>query len=104
MNFFFNLFPHLPWGMTEIIVNVVAMIGVILHIYGVFLEKEKRRDLVFVIGGTCLFVYSLWIQNKIFSFAMAGFTLASLVEYIEILTGHHLHNTKLVEDYKHPNQ
>ncbi|MFA6548191.1 MAG: hypothetical protein WCT11_04640 [Candidatus Magasanikbacteria bacterium] len=103
MDFFFNLLPGLPLDPIVIAINIVAVVGVILHIYGVFLEKERNRDLVFIIGGTCLFIYSLWIRNKIFSLAMGGFTLASLIEFIEILTGHHKHNKKLVEEYKHPN-
>ncbi len=103
MDFIFNFIPNLPWARLEIIINVVALLGAILHIYGVFLEKERRRDLVFVIGGLCLFVYSLWIGNKIFSLAMGGFALASFIEFIEILTGRHKHDPKMTEDYKHPN-
>lgn len=103
MDFLFNFIPNLPWTNLEIIMNVVAILGAILHIYGVFLEKEKRRDLVFIIGGLCLFVYSLWISNKIFSLVMGGFTLASLIEFVEILTGHHKHDPKMVEEYKNTN-
>ncbi len=104
MDFLFNLFPGLPWDLMVIAMNMVAMAGVTLHIYGVFLEKEKHRDLVFIVGGVCLFIYALWIRNNIFTLAMGGFTIASLIEFIEILTGHHRHNKKLVEDFKHPNQ
>ncbi len=102
MDFLFNFIPNLPWTNLEIVMNIVAILGVILHIYGVFLEKEKRRDLVFVIGGLCLFTYALWIGNKIFTLAMGGFILASFVEFIEILTGYHKHSEKNVEEYKNP--
>lgn len=100
MNFLFNFFPNLPWDYAIIAINMIAMAGVTLHIYGVFLEKEKRRDAVFVIGGLCLFIYALWIQNKIFILAMGGFTVASLIELIEIFTGHHRHSQKEVTNYK----
>lgn len=103
MNFFFNLLPGLPWDITVVAINMVAMAGVTLHIYGVFLEREKRRDLVFIVGGVCLFIYAIWIKNNIFTLAMAGFTLGSIIEFIEILTGRHQHSQKMVEDYKHPN-
>ncbi len=104
MNFFFGLFPGLPWDVMVIIMNTIAMCGVILHVYGVFLETEKRRDLVFIIGGVCLFIYALWIRNKIFALAMGGFTVASLIEFVEIMTGIHKHDQKMVEEYKHPNE
>lgn len=104
MDFLFNLLPGLPWDTTVTVINMVAMAGATLHIYGVFLEKEKRRDLVFIVGGVCLFIYSLWIRNKIFALAMGGFALASTIEFIEIYLGHHRHNKQLVEDFKHPNK
>ncbi len=100
MNFLFNLFPGLPWDHTVIVINMVAMAGATLHIYGVFLETEKRRDLVFILGGVCLFIYALWINNKIFMLAMAGFTAGSLIEFIEIMTGHHKHSQKEIENYE----
>ncbi len=104
MDFFFNLFLGLPWDFMVVVINTIAVVGVILHVYGVFLETEKRRDLVFIIGGVCLFIYALWIRNKIFALAMGGFTVASFIELIEILTGRHQHSKKMVEDYKNPNQ
>jgi len=104
MDFFFGLFPGLPWDVIVIAINAVAMCGVILHVYGVFLEAEKRRDLVFIVGGVCLFIYALWIRNKIFALAMGGFTVASLIEFIEILTGYHKHSQKMVEEYENPNK
>ncbi len=89
------LLSHLPdfstWSETQLLIYIVALLGVVLHIYGVFLEAERRQDLVFVIGGACLFVYATYIQNKIFAIAMFGFSVASLIEFIEILLGKHRH-------------
>ena len=104
MNTLFSFFPGLPWDNMVIVINMVAIAGATLHIYGVFLEKEKRRDMVFVIGGICLFIYSLWIRNKIFALAMGGFTISCLIEFIEISTGHHTHTDQMTTEYKNPNQ
>ncbi len=84
-----NLFPGLPWTPIETIVNIVAILGIIMLIYGIFLEAERRQDAVFVIGSACLFVYALWISNAIFAIAMGGFFVASFVELIEIILGRH---------------
>lgn len=98
-----NLLPNLPWPLFDIVMNVVASLGAILITYGVFLEAERRQDAVFTLGSACLLVYSLWLGNKIFSIAMAGFMIASFIELIEIMLGRHVHSTDMVEKYKHPN-
>ena len=89
------LLAHIPdfstWTTSHIIIAVVAMLGALLMIYGVFLESERRQDLVFLVAGGCLFVYATYIQNKLFAVAMFGFSAASLVEFIEILLGKHHH-------------
>lgn len=84
-----TFFPFLPTQLIETLIYIVAAIGVILITYGVFLELERRQDLVFVIGALCLFDYALYIGNRIFMVAMAGFALAALVEFVEILIGLH---------------
>lgn len=97
-----SFLPTLPWSTLEIVLTVVAALGAILITYGVFLEAERRQDAVFTVGAACLLVYALWVGNKIFSVAMAGFMLASFIELIEIMTGRHKHTTQLVEDFKCP--
>lgn len=86
--------------LLEIIIYVVAGLGTALLIYGVFLEKETRQDAVFAIGAACLFVYAVWIGNRIFMVAMGAFFIASLVEFIEIMVRYHRHTKKEVQDYK----
>jgi Ca2+/Na+ antiporter len=80
--------------LLEVIINVVAGIGAVLLAYGVFLEKETRQDLVFLIGSGCLFVYALWLGNRIFMFAFGAFFLATLVEFVEIMIGYHRHTKR----------
>jgi hypothetical protein len=73
----------------DIIINVLAGLGAILITYAVFLGHETRQDIVLAIGSFCLLVYALWIGNAIFSLAMGGLFLASMVEFVEILVGIH---------------
>lgn len=99
---FANILPSLPWSNIDIIVNVVAGLGAILLTYAIFLEAERRQDIVFMIGAGCLLVYALWIGNTIFSIAMAGVFIGSFIELVEILLGRHVHSTDMVEKYKNP--
>lgn len=92
--------PTLPSSTSEIIIYVVAGIGIILLSYGVFLEAERRQDLVFVLGAACLLVYALYIKNLVFVLAFSAFGLNSLIEFIEILTGLHKHDPNRLEQVK----
>jgi len=84
-----NLLPNLTTDINTIIIHIIAMVGIILLIYAVFLETEKRQDIVFIISGICLFIYALFISNLIFMIATGGLIVASLIEFIEILLGIH---------------
>lgn len=97
---FLSFLPNMT--LLETAVNIVAGLGVILLTYGVFLETERRQDLVFMVGSACLLVYSLWIGNKIFSLAMAGIMIGSIIELVEILTGIHKHIDGTLEKFNYP--
>jgi len=86
---FLNFLPNMP--LVDTVIYIVAISGILLLTYGVFLEAERRQDAVFMIASACLLVYSLWIGNKIFSLAMAGLFIGSLIELVEILSGKHKH-------------
>lgn len=102
METLFAYYSDLPWGWAEITYHVLAGLGAIMIVYAIFLEAEKRQDAVMTIGALCLMTYAIWIGNLVFTIAMGGVALASLVEIIEILTGRHIHSTEMVEKYKHP--
>lgn len=100
------LFTHLPdfstWTTVQFIIYIVAALGVLLHIYGVFLETARRQDLVFWIAGACLFVYATYIQEKVFAIAMFGFAAASMIKFIEIMLGIHHHKRNPDADHIDP--
>ena len=99
MNFLTSITPNIL-DMTEVIVFVVGAIGAVLLAYAVFVETEHRSDLIRVIGAGSLCVYALYIGNLLFSVAMGGVFLASLVEFIEIYLGLHIHSKEDLERYK----
>lgn len=76
------------------IVKVIAILGTILVAYAIFLETEKKQDIIFMIGFLCLFFYAFFIQNIIFMTAMGVFTTVSLIEFIEIMIGIHKQEKK----------
>lgn len=87
-----TIIPQLPINTTQMIIYVVAILGVVLVVYSQFVEMENRRDLIRMIGAASLFVYALYVFNLIFMLVSAGIFLAALSEFIEILLGLHVHH------------
>lgn len=77
-----------------LILQIIAILGIILVSYAIFLETEKKQDIIFVIGFLCLFFYALYLENIIFMTAMGAFTTVSLIELIEIMIGVHKEEKK----------
>lgn len=95
-----TLLPPLPLSILEIVIHIVAFLGIILISYGVFLETERRQDLVFALGGISLCVYAIYIANLMFVIAMGIFALNALIKFIEILVGIHRHDPRLLGELR----
>jgi len=95
-----KLIPFIPLSLSQLSFDIVGGLGAVLIVYGIFLELERRQDLVFAVGAYCLFVYALYIGSNLFAVAMLGFFLASAVEFIEIYVGLHKHSPEDLKRYK----
>lgn len=89
---FEQFITRMPNSFSEHLIYMAAIIGIILLVYAVFIEKEHREDLIRSLGAGCLLSYAIYIQNTIFIIAMAAVCLASLIELIEIMFGLHKHH------------
>jgi len=83
-----NIIPNLPTSYS-LIIYLIALSGIVLLVYGVFLESEKRQNLVMIVSASCLFIYALIFKEPIFMLAMAGLFIANLFEFVEIMAGIH---------------
>lgn len=95
-----TLFPIIPLTTIEILIFVVALLGAAMLPYAIFVEKERRQDLITLIGSGCLLVYALYHTLIIFSIAMGGLFLAALIEFWQIYFGLHKHNKEDLKKYK----
>lgn len=96
----FDFIPDFNGNIPEIMIHFVAIIGIILLPYSVFLEQVNRKDLVKLIGSSCLLAYAIYQGQTVFAIAMAGVALASLVEFTEILLGLHKNSPDELKKYK----
>mgnify|MGYP001584504956 CR=1 FL=1 len=64
--------------------TILGIIGLIIISMAIWVKIEKKQDILFVIGGVLLFVYSISIENVIFSVLQAVFILSALVELVRM--------------------
>lgn len=67
----------------QTVLVVCGVLGALFHAYGVFIEKEKNRDMIFAIGGALLLLYALVERNVIFIFTFSVFTISSIWEAVQ---------------------
>jgi len=81
---------------------VIAALGAIMLIYGVYLEAERKQDAVFAVAGILLSSYAAYTHSVIFTITFIIFTIVCAIEYVQISLGRHRHTAAQVEEFKHP--
>jgi len=64
--------------------QVLGIIGLLIVSVSIWDKKEARQDVLFVVGGMLLLIYSVSIGNAIFSILQVVFMLSALVELLKI--------------------
>ncbi len=95
-----SFIPNLPLSLWQMFFYLLGALGAALITYAVFLELERRQDLVLAVGAYCLLIYAIYINNALFVIAMLGLFLAACVEFIEIYVGLHKHSPEDLKRYK----
>ena len=61
-----------------------GVIGLLCISYALWVKNEKRQDILFIIGGLFLLLYSYSIGDIIFITLQVVFILSALVELIKL--------------------
>ena len=61
-----------------------GIVGLLLISYALWVRNEKQQDLIYVIGGLALLIYSWWIGDVIFIILQIIFIISSALELIKI--------------------
>ncbi len=64
--------------------KIFGIIGLIIIAAAIWLKNEKAQDVLFIIGGLSLLVYSIYIEDAIFIVLQALFILSSLAELLKL--------------------
>lgn len=63
----------------------IGVVGLVLIMIGVVQKKNMRirRDILFIIGGICLGVYSIYIHDLIFIILQIAFTITAVYDIMK---------------------
>ena len=65
-------------------IDLFGISGLVLVSLAVWIKNEIKQDLLFITGGLLLLIYSLYLNNWIFSVLQFVFILSSCLELIKL--------------------
>lgn len=63
------------------IFKIIGAIGLLLISIGIIVKRKDQQDILFMVGGILLEVYSIYIKDFIFIILQAIFVLAAVYDY-----------------------
>jgi hypothetical protein len=66
------------------IFKIIGAIGLLLIAFGIITKDHKRQDILYIIGGLGLEIYSIYLQDTIFIILQIIFTIASIYDLVRI--------------------
>ena len=66
------------------IFKLIGAIGLILISVGLLLKNRKYEDVLYIVGGCCLEVYSIHIKDTLFIVLQIIFTLFAIYNLLKI--------------------
>lgn len=64
--------------------KLIGATGLLLISIGIVSKKRTTQDVFYIVGGICLEVYSLYLQDTIFIILQIVFTLAAVYDLIKV--------------------
>lgn len=65
--------------MTGTIIKILGAIGLLLITWGIFEKDLRHRDRIYIIGGSALLIYSVYLKDPIFIPLQIFFIIASII-------------------------
>ncbi len=64
--------------------TLIGIIGLLIISFAIWLKNERRQDILFVVGGILMLVYSISIDSIIFAVLQAVFIASALFEILRL--------------------
>ncbi|MFH1187393.1 MAG: hypothetical protein ABIC82_05160 [bacterium] len=66
------------------IFKLIGALGLIIISTGIISKQRKRQDVLYIIGGICLEIYSIHIGDLIFIILQLIFTAAAIYDFLKL--------------------
>jgi len=66
------------------IFKLIGAFGLILISIGIITKKRSKQDILYIIGGICLEIYSIYLGDYIFIILQIIFTLSAVYDLYKI--------------------
>ncbi len=63
------------------IFKVIGALGIILISIGILVRKRKKGDIFYILGGICLEIYSIYINDLVFIILEAIFIISAIYDF-----------------------
>ncbi len=65
------------------IMKIVGAVGLVLICIGIIQKQRKRGDILYIVGGICLELYSISIRDLIFIILQLVFIASAVYDYLK---------------------
>lgn len=63
--------------------KIVGAVGLVLICIGIIQKQRKRGDILYIVGGICLELYSISIRDLIFIILQLVFIASAVYDYLK---------------------
>ncbi len=67
-----------------LIYKSIGALGLLLIAIGIVNKNRITQDILYIIGGVCLEIYSIYLRDLIFAILQIVFTLAAIYDLINL--------------------
>ena len=64
--------------------KLIGAVGLVLICIGLLLKNRKHQNILYIIGGGCLEIYSIYLRDTIFIILQIAFMLSALYDLLKI--------------------
>ena len=64
--------------------KLIGALGLVLICAGLLLKNRKHQNILYIIGGVCLEVYSIYLRDTIFIILQIVFIIAAVYDLLKI--------------------
>lgn len=68
--------------METLIFKIIGIVGLVCIITGLLIRRKRWMYELDIIGGICLMIYSIFLQDVIFIILQVAFTMVAVYEFV----------------------